>query len=78
MSALTLSGLGEMTARYASYVDLLASLRESSSHAGEELFRDVAFNIAINLLMTICGTMPRSGMAGHLLSPHTTSADEPR
>jgi len=48
VSALTLSGLGEMTARYGSYVDLLASLRESGSDAGEELFRRVAFNIAIS------------------------------
>lgn len=48
LSALTLTGLGEMTARYGSYLDLLASLREHGDDAGEELFRRVALNIAIS------------------------------
>jgi len=48
VSALTLSGLGEMTARYGSYLDLLASLREHGTDAGEDLFRRVAFNIVVS------------------------------
>jgi serine/threonine-protein kinase HipA len=48
VSALTLSGLGEMTSRYGSYLSLLASLREHGDDAGDELFRRVALNIAIS------------------------------
>ncbi|MER3388732.1 MAG: HipA domain-containing protein [Microcella sp.] len=48
VSALTLSGLGEMTARYGSYLDLLATLREWGDDAGDELYRRIALNIAIS------------------------------
>lgn len=48
VSALTLTGLGEMTARYGSYPEILASLREHGDDAGDELFRRVALNIAIS------------------------------
>lgn len=37
-----------MTARYGSYLDLLATLRERGHDAGTELFRRIAFNIAIS------------------------------
>ncbi len=48
VSGLTLSGLGEMTARYGTYPMLLASLREHGTDAGEELFTRIAFNMAIS------------------------------
>lgn len=50
VSALTLSGLDEMTARYATYPGLLQSLRASgpSTDPGPELFDRIAFNIAIS------------------------------
>ncbi|MFD3510961.1 type II toxin-antitoxin system HipA family toxin [Nocardia sp. NPDC058666] len=48
VSALTLTDLGEMTARYGSYPWLLRSLREHGTDAGAELFTRIAFNIAIS------------------------------
>jgi serine/threonine-protein kinase HipA len=51
VSALTMLGLGEMTSRYGTYPALLDVLRTLSRHpesVGEELFRRIAFNIAIS------------------------------
>lgn len=50
LSALTLLGMSEIEARYGSYPDLLDVLRshDADSKVGEELFRRVAFNIAIS------------------------------
>ncbi|MFB7877770.1 type II toxin-antitoxin system HipA family toxin [Nocardia sp. NPDC056064] len=48
VSGLTLSGLGEMTARYGTYPMLLASLREHGTDAGADLYARIAFNMAIS------------------------------
>jgi serine/threonine-protein kinase HipA len=51
VSALTLSGLTEMTARYATYPQLVDTLRKSGSEPkryGEQIFRRVAVNIAVS------------------------------
>lgn len=51
VSGLTMLGLGEMTARYGSYPDLLQVLKSQAlqpEKLGEKLFRRIAFNIAIS------------------------------
>jgi len=51
VSALTMLGLGEMTSRYGTYPAMLDVLRDLSRRpegVGEELFRRIAFNIAIS------------------------------
>ena len=49
VSALTLLGLGEMSAHRGSYVDLLRTLEASGAplSTGEEMFRRIAVNIAV-------------------------------
>jgi len=51
VSGLTMLGLGEMTSRYGTYPDLYDVLMAHSAapeHVGEQLFRRIAFNIAIS------------------------------
>lgn len=50
VSALTLGGLDEMTSRYGTYPEFLEQLRSYGARAGtgEELFRRIAFNMAIS------------------------------
>jgi len=51
VSGLTLLELGEMTARYGTYPDLVGRLRERSAQpdsVGPEMFRRIAFNMAIS------------------------------
>lgn len=51
VSALTLSGLSEMTAHYGTYPALVSRLRRDGSSLqryGEELFRRIAVNIAVS------------------------------
>ena len=50
LSALTLLGMSEVEARYGSYPDILDTLRahDADDEVGGELFRRVAFNIAIS------------------------------
>lgn len=51
VSALTMLGLGEMTSRYGTYPEILDRLRafgRDPKHVGEQLFRRIAFNIAIS------------------------------
>ncbi|TCL81770.1 MULTISPECIES: type II toxin-antitoxin system HipA family toxin [unclassified Rathayibacter] len=49
VSGLTLAGESEMTARYVSYPSILDVLRQyGDAAAGEELFRRIAFNMAIS------------------------------
>jgi len=48
VSALTLLDLGESESRSATYLDLLARLRELGADAGHALFQRIAFNVAIS------------------------------
>ncbi len=50
VSALTLLGLGEMTSRYGTYPEIVNAVMESGGNksTAEEIFRRVAFNIAIS------------------------------
>jgi len=49
ITALTLLGVGEMAGRYATYPQVVAALRaQGAHHAGEDLFRRIAFNMAIS------------------------------
>lgn len=66
VSGLTIVGLAETHARYATYPALLEKLRELGSDpvgAGTELFERIAFSIAIGNMTTMRATTVHSGMA---------------